>query len=236
MAGRTPMVVLVAVTLTAAVSAPAEMRVALNRPEIIDIGDPTLIDRALLALEMERNVDLKTYIGLYGEPEYAEVQEIQIAEPFAPYEVRLYYLRRNLYLAFGRVNVAPSVRDYGVKKFEGPINPETVARLLTARAAETEQPASVEPEVVSVSDEAVGAELPAVEGVESEVVEVDEPASDLPVASVDQGVMDALVRMEAAADRAALAAGVAERASLAAVASADQATATLEALIAGRVE
>ena len=44
---------------------------------------------------------------------------MQIDPPFAPYEVRLYYLRRNAYLAFGRVNVAPNVYDYGVRKYIG---------------------------------------------------------------------------------------------------------------------
>ena len=94
---------------------------------------PILIPRRSLALEMRRNTDLRDWIHLYGAPDYAEVQEIQIDPPWAPYEVRLYYLKRNAYLAFGRVNVAPNVYDYGVRKYVGPINAAVIDRLLTAQ-------------------------------------------------------------------------------------------------------
>ena len=63
------------------------------------------------------------------------MQEIQIDPPWAPYEVRLYYLKRDAYLAFGRVNVAPNIYDYGVRKYVGPINAAEVDRLLTAQPA-----------------------------------------------------------------------------------------------------
>jgi hypothetical protein len=48
-----------------------------------------------------------------------EVQEIDRA--LGPYQVRLYYVRRNAYLAFSRVNVAPNIYDYGVRKYAGSI-------------------------------------------------------------------------------------------------------------------
>jgi len=131
---RVALVVLSSASLALALRAQAdEIRPAVDRPDIMEVGDPILINRRLLAREMTRNVDLRDWIRLYGAPEYSEVQEIEIDPPWAPYEVRLYYLKRNAYLAFGRVDVAPSVYDYGVRKYIGPINPAVVERLLTAQ-------------------------------------------------------------------------------------------------------
>jgi hypothetical protein len=117
-----------------------ELRPAVDRPEILEVGDPLLITRRLLRLEMRRNVELRDWVQLYGAPDYSEVQEIQIDPPWAPYEVRLYYLKQNAYLAFGRVNVAPNVYDYGVRKYFGRINPAVIDRLLTAQPAASVQP------------------------------------------------------------------------------------------------
>lgn len=117
-----------------------DARPAVDRPEIIEVGDPILITRKMLAAEMRRNSDLRDWVNLYGAPEYAEVQEIQIDPPWAPYEVRLYYVRRNGYLAFGRVHVAPTVYDYGIRKYFGPINAAVLDRLLTAKGPGPAQP------------------------------------------------------------------------------------------------
>jgi hypothetical protein len=133
---RVAMAILAAGSLTLAVRVHAdELRPAVDRPEILEVGDPILIPRRSLALEMRRNTDLRDWIHLYGAPDYAEVQEIQIDPPWAPYEVRLYYLKRDAYLAFGRVNVAPNIYDYGVRKYVGPINAAEIDRLLTAQPA-----------------------------------------------------------------------------------------------------
>ena len=135
----------------------------------MEIGDPILITRKVLGLEMRRNVDLRDWVHLYGAPDYAEVQEIQIEPPFAPYEVRLYYLKRNAYLAFGRVNVAPNVYDYGVRKYIGSINPAVVDRLLTAQPAVDVAPRS---QRAGAGAAAVIVETVAVEGVPVSPVEV----------------------------------------------------------------
>ena len=140
---RITFVVLVAGSLALALRAQAdELRPAVDRPEILEVGDPLLITRRLLRLEMRRNVELRDWVQLYGAPDYSEVQEIQIDPPWAPYEVRLYYLKQNAYLAFGRVNVAPNVYDYGVRKYFGRINPAVIDRLLTAQPAASVQPAT----------------------------------------------------------------------------------------------
>ena len=132
-----------------------EMRPAVDRPDIMEVGDPMLITRKTLASEMRRNVELRDWVHLYGAPDYAEIQEIQIDPPFASYEVRLYYLKRNAYLAFGRANVAPNIYDYGVRKYIGSINPSELDRLLTARppvtyASAKTAPATMPPAAVDV--------------------------------------------------------------------------------------
>lgn len=127
------MAVLLGLGLAAA--ARAQSHPAVNRPEIMEVGDPILISRRTLAREMTRNSDLRDWVRLYGPPDYAEVQELEIDPPFAPYEVRLYYVKGNKYLAFGRVHVAPSLYDYGVRKYIGAIDPAELDRLLTAAPA-----------------------------------------------------------------------------------------------------
>jgi hypothetical protein len=119
----------------AAAAALAESHPSPGRPEIRDVGDPILITRKGLSLEMKRNSDLRDWVRLYGPPDYAEVQQIEIDPPWAPYEVRLYYLDGNSYLAFCRANVAPSVYDYGVRKYQGVITSAELDRLLTAQPA-----------------------------------------------------------------------------------------------------
>ena len=209
-------------------SARAELRTAPDRPGIFEIGDPIMIGRTSLEHEMRLNANLAAYIENYGWPDYAEIQEVQVDYPFAPYEVRLYYLRRNSYLAYGRVIVAPSVFDYGIRKYEGPISPETLDRLLTvavddgrrASSRHSPQPAAVD---------AVENEAPA-EVVEAEPAPAAAPPAEEAAAApaTDQTLEQIILRLEAAAERAAAAADLAEQASIAANSSADRATTALE--------
>jgi len=187
-------------------AAAADVHPALGRPELLEVGNPMLISRETLAREMERNWELRTYVNLYGWPEYAEVQETVVNEPVVPYEVRLYYLRRNQQATFSRVNVQAWIRDFGIRRYMGTIPEETVARLLTAEG-EINAPKVPEPEAVV------------------------EPAPPKAAGPQDD-VSAALLRMEAAADRAALAAELAERASAAADTSAARANAVLDKLMA----
>lgn len=137
-----------------------DLKPAVGRPDIVEVGDPVLITRKRLIAEAVRNSDLRDWLRLYGEPDYAEVQEIQFDPPWAQYEVRLYYVDRRIYLAFGRVHVAPSVYDYGVLKYFGAIDRAEFDRLLTAKPAGTKPPPAhplrpVAPVAVTVETEAV---------------------------------------------------------------------------------
>ena len=113
----------------------AQSHPAVNRPEIREVGDPILISRRTLAAEMTRNSDLRDWVRLMDRPTTPRSRSSKIDPPFAPYEVRLYYVKGNAYLAFGRVHVAPSLYDYGVRKYIGKIDPAELDRLLTAAPA-----------------------------------------------------------------------------------------------------
>lgn len=151
-----------AVGLAAAV-ATAESAPSPARPDIREVGEPILINRKVLALEMGRNSDLRDWVRLYGAPDYAEVQQIELDPPWAPYEVRLYYLDGNAYLAFGRVHVAPSLYDYGVRKYYGHISAADMDRLLTALPAPGDE-VGVEISAVTATAPPLIVETVAVEG------------------------------------------------------------------------
>lgn len=165
MRGVVAMAALVGLLALAARAQADGLRAAVDRPEILEVGDPILITRKVLALEMRRNVELRDWVRLYGAPDYTEVQEVAVDPPFAPYEVRLYYLRRDAYLAFGRVNVAPNVYDYGVRKYIGTINPAVVDRLLTASLAEPSPELHSDLQLAPAAGATVIIETDAVEGV-----------------------------------------------------------------------
>ena len=132
MTRTTRMVVATLIALMIAVSGSvqAEPRPSLTRPDVFDVGEPMSIDRAGLHRQMLRITELAEFIKKYGWPDYAEIQEVSVKEPFAPYEVRIYYLSREQELAFGHVYVAPDVTHYGIKKYVGRIPAETLTRLL----------------------------------------------------------------------------------------------------------
>ncbi len=124
-----------------------------RRPYITEIGEPSPISRATLEREAARMEELRLFLDQYGYPDYAEVQEIRPEWPWDSYEVRLYYLRRNMEVDFGRALTLPeSYPNLGLVKFSGGIPaskrleielalnpPETVAApsVSTERRAET---------------------------------------------------------------------------------------------------
>jgi len=246
-------VLFLAATVLGAASAKGTMlRPAKERPDIIEVGDPVLVGRSVLEREIRVNTSLRDYIELYGWPDYAEIQEITVLDPWAAYEVRIYYLHRDQYLVFGRVHVAPSVDDYGVRKYDGHIDPDTLDRLLTAAPpAEVAPPPPVEvvppPPAEAAPPPAEMSERTDAEPEDVQILAAD--AAEVPPAEAEGIVVAAAVaepaprssaypdlshivnRLEVAADRAAAAAEDAERASLAATASANRATSALEKLM-----
>jgi outer membrane protein OmpA-like peptidoglycan-associated protein len=140
------LVVLCALCMVAASvgeAAAKERRRSKIRPDIVFVGDPVLISRDLLQSEARRISELSEYLDKYGWPDFAEIQEVVPEKPWAAYEVHLFYVRRMRHLVFSRVNVAPSVTDFGVRKYDGRITPEDLARLLGIRPAPVPTPVVV---------------------------------------------------------------------------------------------
>lgn len=119
--------VLVAIIVASCIQtqrAPADVRreSTARRPYIVEIGDPYPISRAALEREATRLEELETYLERYGSPDYAEIQEIRPEWPWDSYEVRLYYLRRNVQADFGRAfTLTDAYPHLGLLKFQGGI-------------------------------------------------------------------------------------------------------------------
>lgn len=126
-------VVLAFSMLVASAAAGLDFRQDPSRAGITLVGDPVLLNYEQLTQEMYRNIALDEWVKSYGRPDYAEAQRIEFDEPFASYEVHLYYLDGNRAIVFGRVHISPSLPNYGVRKFISNIDAEKLGRLLTAK-------------------------------------------------------------------------------------------------------
>ena len=191
--------------------APADVRheTTERRPYIVEIGQPYSITMRAVQREAANITGLREYITEYGYPDYAEVQEIEPEWPWESYEVRLYYLRRNLETDFGHVFISSAMPTFGVLKFQGDITAEKrheIDVVLQARQT-APQPAPAPPAV---------ADLP--------------PA---PPQEHDGGILSEAVvaRIEAAAERATIAADRAAEQSEAAAKAADRTVSIVEKMV-----
>ena len=152
--------------------------------------------------EAGKLTEVREYLEDYGYPDYAEIQEIEPQWPWESYEVRMYYMRRNLETDFGHVIFSAAMPDLGVVKSVGPIpvdKAHQIEVILQARQA-PQQPA------------------PLAEGVAPGA-----SSGAAPHQASDGWLSEALVaRIEAAAERAAQAADRAVSESDAAVQAADR--------------
>lgn len=171
-----------------------------RRPYVEEIGEPYAINPEKLQYEINHISELQTYVSAYGYPDYAEIQEILPEWPWEPYEVRLYYLDRNLETDFSPVIVSPAFPNFGVLKFSGSITAEKRHEIeLVLEARKT---------------------LPVPVPVAAAPAPVMAPA---PAQSSSSGLTEALVaRIEAAAERAAQAADRAAQDSEAAARAAER--------------
>lgn len=126
-------------------AAGADLRPSVHRPSLIEVGDPKMVDRSALRKEMELISDLKDHVARHGWPDYAEVQRVLADDPFGEYEVRVYYIETQREVDFTHVDAAPWLKEFGIKRYEGPIPTETLGRLLTAVPLDA-PPVVLEPE------------------------------------------------------------------------------------------
>ncbi len=178
------------------------------RVGIVDVGEPILLGYTELTNEMGLNSELRDWIKAYGRPEYAEFQKVELSDPFLAYEVRLYYIEGRRYVAFGRVNVSPSMRDYGVRKFIGKLDGSILQRLLTAKpmkGSASGAMASAAPVVIQEPYyESAPTGLPLPDGVEipigeeiviEEIIEIEPEGEAVPV---EVGAMEETIIIEPA--------------------------------------
>ena len=204
--------VVVALIITVPMMARSDVRreTTERRPYIVEIGQPSEITMRAVHREARNISELTEYLADYGYPDYAETQEIAPQWPWEAYEVRLYYLARDIEVDFGHVILSPAAAHLGMRKFTGPIPPDKrheIEVVLQARQAPLAAP------VVA------GAPPPP-------------PPPAAPVAAEQPstgGLTEALVaRIEAAAERAAQAADHAAEQSEAAVRAADRTVTIVE--------
>ncbi len=175
-----------------------------RRPYIVEIGEPYRISEATIKAESLKINDMRAYLNTYGYPDYAEIQEIQPDWPWDSYEVRLFYLRRNIEVDFGHVlSIEAASAELGLLKFKGGI-PASKRLQIEALLAPPEEEAAPE-------------------------VAVAPPKSE--VLSPRESLEAAVARVEMAAERASLAADRAVERSAAAEAAANRTSAVVEKVL-----
>jgi hypothetical protein len=171
-----------------------------RRPDIVEIGEPYSISMAAVENEAGKISQMGTFLAEYGFPDYAEVQEIEPSWPWESYEVRLYYLRRNLELDFGHVFLSEAAPGFGVVKFKSYIPPEKrheIEVILAARQAPPPAPAPqqegvAEPEGTGITEALIARVEAAAERAEqaanraAEASEAAKRAAERTVSIVDQ--------------------------------------------------
>jgi len=120
-----------------------------RRPYIVELGEPYSIGLNTLDEEARKNSDMRAYLNRYGWPDYAEIQEVMPEWPWESYEVRMFYLRRNLEVDFSHVVVSRALTDYGLLRYQGSIpiqKRHEIDVIMEARMAPPPPPpAAVEP-------------------------------------------------------------------------------------------
>lgn len=168
-----------------------------ERPYIVEVGEPYAITSTRLDREAARNSALEEQLTDYGYPEYVEIQEITPQWPWETYELRLYYLQRNVETDFGHVIVSPAMPNFGLLKYQAEITPEKRHQIEVILAARQSPP--IQPVIASAPPPAAAA-----------------------TTSEGGSLEDAVARIEAAAARAEEAANRAVEQSEAAVRAADR--------------
>ena len=124
----------------------------LRRADVVEIGEPQPISLRMVGQEARHITEMQDYIATYGMPDYAEIQEIAPQWPWESYEVRLYYMQRDIETDFGHVFVSPAVPNFGALRYESPIPPDKRHQIEVVLRARQE-PAAAPPVVVHTETE-----------------------------------------------------------------------------------
>jgi hypothetical protein len=173
-----------------------------RRPYITELGEPYGISFNTLDSEARKNSDMRAYLTRYGWPDYAEIQEIIPEWPWESYEVRMFYLHRNLEVDFSHVVVSRALTDYGLLRYQGSIPSMKRHEIEVILEARNAPPPPPPPAVVQPQDEPSSEPAPQTsgDGLSEEMVRRIETAVDRAVRAAD-----------VAAEQSARAASAAER-------------------------
>jgi hypothetical protein len=113
---------------TVAVVAGMLASTALSSATSIPVGPPVALGPHALAVAMERNPEIATYVQRRGYPDWVERIEVDSAHPLATHEIHLYYLRLDKEIAFTRADILghPYI---GLRKYERPLAPAIRERI-----------------------------------------------------------------------------------------------------------
>lgn len=167
------------------------------RPYIIEVGEPYEISLTALDTEAETLSELSSYLENYGYPDFAEVQEIEPQWPWAPREVRIYYLRRNLEADFGHVIISSALTNLGVAAYIGEIPPEKAHQIEVILQARQTQPL-IQPVAMAPAPASATAEKPTKGWLNEALVARIEAAAERASQAADRAVAESDAAVNAA--------------------------------------
>ncbi len=88
----------------------------------VSIGPPLPLGPYGLAMKMEHNPEIATYVARRGYPDWAELVEVDTELPLDTHEVRLYYLRLDREVAFSNATILGR-HDFGLRLYEHALDP-----------------------------------------------------------------------------------------------------------------
>src|SRR5262245_42459632 len=91
-----------------------------ERPYIRDVGEPWSLSRESFSQILEVDWGVRAMVARIGTPSYAELQEVDVAEPWMRFELRAYYLEYGKMMVFGRAMILGNP-EVSLLRHEGPI-------------------------------------------------------------------------------------------------------------------
>jgi len=102
--------------------------VAVERPYVCDVGEPKALSRESFSQILEVDAGVRAMVARIGMPSYAELQEVDVDEPWMSYELRVYYLAYGKMMVFGRAMILGNPQ-ISLLRHEGSIPAAKRARL-----------------------------------------------------------------------------------------------------------
>jgi hypothetical protein len=132
-----------------------------ERPYICDVGDPKPLSLQSFRQIFEVDSAVRATVARIGMPNYAEIQKIDVNDPWVSYELRTYYVDYNKMMVFGRAMILGNPQ-VSLLRHEGPIPPDKLAMLtvgtVTAHGSAADAARRAEDAAALAENEAVRAE------------------------------------------------------------------------------